>query len=303
MLTRAKGIHPFGPGPESSDPAVKAGPRRWMISAAVLALIGVLCSVGALVLGGGIGDGIASTRQTDPDAAPSVSGSSGWTVSTWPPVDQASASPASASPAGADPSSASPASADPAGASPGQVSPAGSGSAAVARVGTGRLVVVPGSVQAPGRAPSMRVRVEVEEGLGVDAQAFAEFVLATLNDPRGWGHGGTLSFARTDGPAQIRVILAAAPTARRLCTLYSGDPVSCGGGDQAVLDLDHWLDGVSDYAADLTAFREYAVNHEVGHVLGHGNGYCDPGHLAPVMVDQYLGLHGCLRNSWPFPKE
>ena len=283
MLTRAKGIHPFGSAPDSSDPAVKAGPRRWMISAAVLALIGALCSVGALVLGGGLGDGIASTRQTDPDAAPSGSGSSGWTVSTWPPVDPVGTSPASTS--------------------PGEVSPSGPGSAAVARVGTGRLVVVPGSVQAPGRAPSMRVRVEVEEGLGVDAQAFAEFVLATLNDPRGWGHGGTLSFARTDGPAQIRVILAAAPTARRLCTLYSGDPVSCGGGDQAVLDLDHWLDGVSDYAADLTGFREYAVNHEVGHVLGHGNGYCDPGHLAPVMVDQYLGLHGCLRNSWPFPKE
>jgi hypothetical protein len=170
------------------------------------------------------------------------------------------------------------------------------------RVGTGRLAVVPGTARAPGAGGVMRVSVEVEQGTGVDGPAFARFVMDTLNAPESWGRSGALTFARTAGAADFRVILAGAPTARRLCASHAGNQLSCGGGTQAVLDLDQWLDGVPAYAGDLTGFRRWAVNHEVGHVLGHANGFCDPGHLAPVMVQQSLGLHGCRRNPWPYPR-
>jgi hypothetical protein len=168
--------------------------------------------------------------------------------------------------------------------------------------GTGRLLVVPGTAPAPSAAPRMTVRVEVEEGIGADGSAFAAFVMDTLNDPRSWGRGGTRTFARTDGAADFRVILASPDTSAKLCApAQTRGTLSCGGGAKAVITMYRWMNGVPDYGTDLTGYRHYVVNHEVGHVLGHAHAYCDPGHLAPVMVQQTKGLHGCLPNAWPFP--
>jgi hypothetical protein len=180
---------------------------------------------------------------------------------------------------------------------------AGITTTSLVRHGSGRLQVVPGSVPAPRpAAPSMRVRVEVEEGIGVDNGAFAAFVMKTLNDPRGWAHGGRLSFARTDGQADFRVVLASPDSSAQLCApARTEGTTSCGGGDRAVITMFGWLNGIPDYGKNRTGYRQYIINHEVGHVLGHHHTYCTPGRLAPVMVQQTNGLHGCRPNSWPFP--
>jgi len=291
-----------------------------VVSLGVLVTVGAICLGGALVLGDGGGDGgSASVREQATAGGPGgVPSASRWSVSTLQPLQTArrtatrrlapapaavaagalAGAQAAAGSVSAGVSTAAVTDGAPTAAEPGAVTV----KAAVSRVGTGRLGVVQGSVRAPGRAPSMRVRVEVEQGLGVDTAAFARDVLATLNDPQGWGHGGTRSFARTDGAADFRVVLAGSPTAHELCASHAGHPASCGGGELAVINLDQWLDGVPDYRGDLVGFRRYAVNHEVGHVLQHANAYCDPGHLAPVMLQQSEGLHGCLPNPWPYPR-
>jgi Protein of unknown function (DUF3152) len=50
----------------------------------------------------------------------------------------------------------------------------------------------------------------------------------------------------------------------------------------------------------LPTYRQYVVNHEVGHRLGH---MLCPGtrQPAPVMQQQTLGMHGCTVNPWPYP--
>jgi hypothetical protein len=263
-----------------------------VVSVGVLAVVAAICGAGGFLLRDGGGDsGTAAVREPSATEAVASPAPTGWSAATLQPFDSSSAS--TAPPA---PSAVSVPGVPTGGTTPGGVA------AATRRVGTGRLVVVPGAVRAPGRAPSTTVRVEVEQGISVDGAPFARFVMDTLNDSRSWGHNGLRSFARTDGPADLRVVLAGSPTAHQLCISHAGDPGSCGGGDLAVVNLDQWLDGVPEYGSDLAAFRAYAVNHEVGHVLGRPNAFCTPGHLAPVMLQQSDGLRGCLPNAWPFPK-
>ncbi|MFR9801133.1 DUF3152 domain-containing protein [Pseudonocardia sp. RS010] len=169
--------------------------------------------------------------------------------------------------------------------------------------GNGSLAVVPGSTPAPGPGPVRELSVAVEAGLPVDPDAFAGFVMDTLNDPRGWGAGGALSFARTDGAATIHLVLATPGTTNRLCApLDTAGEVSCRNQEMVVLNFRRWVETTAEYADNPTGYRQYLVNHEVGHALGHGHETCPgAGRPAPVMQQQTLGLHGCTHNSWPHP--
>lgn len=180
---------------------------------------------------------------------------------------------------------------------------AGLRSTAVPQRGPGTLVVVPGGANAPGKGKVYRVRVEIEKNLDVDGQAVAAMVMATLNDSRSWGHGGRMTFARTSGKADIRVVLATPQTSAKMCApLVTLGKVSCAEGNAAILTYFRWVTGTPDYGADRAGYRRYLVNHEVGHVLGHHHEFCPgKGKRAPVMMQQTKGLLGCLKNSWPFP--
>ena len=169
--------------------------------------------------------------------------------------------------------------------------------------GTGRFVVAAGSTPAPRRARTVPVRIEVEQGVHVNPAAFATFVTTTLNDPRGWGRDGSVGFARTAADAPLQVVLASPATTDRFCAPLETDAaLSCRTGSRAVINAARWANGTPEYASDLTAYRRYVVNHEVGHWLGHGHETC-PGRGRParVMQQQTLGLDGCARNSWPIP--
>ena len=171
--------------------------------------------------------------------------------------------------------------------------------------GSRRLVALPGEVPAPGSGALHRVRINVEGGLPVDAAVFAGFVMDTLNDPRGWGHDGKRTFARTAGEAELTVTLASPGTTATLCLPYETLGIlSCGKRGHAILTLHRWVLGAASYGeADqrMTDYRRYLINHEVGHVLGLDHARCRRrGALAPVMLPQTKGLWGCRPNPWPF---
>lgn len=181
---------------------------------------------------------------------------------------------------------------------------AGLTSLLVPRSASGRLTVVPGRTRPSGAARVQRVRVEVEKGLDVDGAIFARFVLATLSDPRSWGRGRRIQFVRTDGSADLRVVLASPATSARLCApLRTNGRLSCARRDVAVLTLYRWVKGTPDYGDDTQGYRRYLVNHEVGHLLGHSHQTCPGrGRRAPIMQQQTKGLFGCRKNSWPYPQ-
>ena len=67
-------------------------------------------------------------------------------------------------------------------------------------------------------------------------------------------------------------MLATPSTVNRLCApLITGGIYSCGMYGRAVLNLLRWRYGAPAFHGDMTKYRRYLVNHEVGHLLGHSH--------------------------------
>ena len=177
-------------------------------------------------------------------------------------------------------------------------------SATPAHQGDGTFVVVPGEVPAPGTGEIKTIRIQVERGLEVDAEKFATLVLATLNDPRSWGGDGSQTFARTESSdATLTVSLASPDLVDDLCAPLDTEGLwSCGVERHAVLNSMRWSEGSGIYGDDRVSYREYLINHEVGHVLGYKHVTCSGRNdLADVMVQQSGDALSCVPNGWPFP--
>lgn len=163
---------------------------------------------------------------------------------------------------------------------------------------TGHLATVPGSSPAEGRGPTYRYLVQVERGLPIEPEAFADQVQRVLTDRRGWG--GT--FKRVDhGAVAFRVVLASAGLTDRLCLpLQTNGIYSCFMNGRSVLNWYRWRHGASAYGDDLERYRAYMINHEVGHALGRGHASCPgSGRPAPIMMQQTKGVAPCRPNPWP----
>ena len=149
----------------------------------------------------------------------------------------------------------------------------------------------------------LRYRVLVETDIeGLDLDDFAGTVSSTLDDPRGWSAGGRRFHRAGPGqPYDFTIYLATPRTRDVLCASAGDGYTSCRNGDKVVLNVARWAKGVPGYGASLSVYRQYMVNHEVGHRLGHGHELCPAdGEPAPVMQQQTLGLHGCTANPWPY---
>jgi Protein of unknown function (DUF3152) len=183
------------------------------------------------------------------------------------------------------------------------------GAETYAEQGAGTVAVVDGSSPVYGSGPLSRFVVEVEDGIGVDGATFAAAVEATLGDPRSWGAGGRMSFQRVGAAEastsqyEFKVSLVSPGSMERYCPgVGTGGYTSCRYGERAVINLARWATAVPHYDGDIETYRHYVVNHEVGHALGNGHVDCPgPGQIAPVMLQQTLGLEGCVKNAWPFP--
>lgn len=155
---------------------------------------------------------------------------------------------------------------------------------------------------------SIRYTVEVEKGLGVPQEHFAQIVRAVLTDARGWEQRDGVHFVnvtpaeRAKGEsAQVRIVLGSpAYVDRRCLPLHTGGTLSCHADGNVLLNVRRWAQGADTYGDDITNYRIYLINHEVGHSLGHGHRTCSgAGKRALVMIQQTKSLGGC--TAWPWP--
>lgn len=169
--------------------------------------------------------------------------------------------------------------------------------------------------------PVRFVRVDVEDGVRVDEEALAAFVMETLNDHRGWGSAGRMQFVLTDGAADVRVTLASPYTVATLCPnpheaavlavdgASSASPSAAADDDAepncatlgaAPISSYDWTAGLDAFGDKRTQARRYLINHMVGHVLGEEDTECIEGR-AEITVDQQAMPGACRTNPWPFP--
>ena len=142
-----------------------------------------------------------------------------------------------------------------------------------------------------------RVRTRGVPTRGLDR--FAAVAQATLNDPRGWG-AGSVRFQRVVQGGAFRLWLADRHTiaaADRTCS----PRYSCRVGRDVFINAWRWRHGARTFAdRSLHSYRQYVINHEVGHWLGLDHLECQrAGGAARVMQQQSISLDGCSPRVWP----
>ncbi len=191
--------------------------------------------------------------------------------------------------------------------------------------------IVPGTTPQVGAAQEhlFTYTVEVENGvdtasLGGDG-AIAEMVQTTLANPKSWTHDPRFGFRRIDnGDPDFRISLTSRKTTKSVCGFEIPIDSSCYNSDldRVVVSEVRWVRGATAFEGDIGSYRQYQINHEVGHAVGyHEHQPCETdGGLAPVMMQQTFGTRNndiaildpqgvvpmdgkkCRFNPWPYPR-
>jgi hypothetical protein len=167
--------------------------------------------------------------------------------------------------------------------------------------GAGTWQVIPGTsnpVGTGGRTYKYAIAIEdgVEAGdYGGDKDAFARTVEQFLEDPRSWVGTGEVTVQRVDGTtkADFTISLSSTNTTHQICGFQIQYESSCWDPSigRVVINTARWLRGAKAFSNDIASYRQYAINHEVGHALGHGHEACkENGAPAPVMMQQTFGV-------------
>ena len=146
------------------------------------------------------------------------------------------------------------------------------------------------------------ISIKVESGLNLELNCLSNMIIGILNDSRGWSTIEDRVFQIVDSEnADFNIVFAKPETVDELCyPLQTNGIYSCRNEKNVVINMFRWLSGAKDFGTDLSTYRIYLINHEVGHFLGWGHSDCPSDNaLAPVMMQQSKSTDGCLPNGWP----
>jgi hypothetical protein len=197
--------------------------------------------------------------------------------------------------------------------------------------------IIPGAEPQVGQGTTkvFTYTVEVEDGIDTTSfggdDGFARMVSQTLSNPKSWTHNPQFGFLHVDGgKPDFRISLTTPMTLREGCGYEIPIETSCfnpsyapdglSGQPRVFLNEARWVRGAVPFQGDIGSYRQYLINHEVGHAIGYQRHEPCPeeGVLAPVMMQQTFSTNNndaarfdpewvkpdgrtCRFNPWPFP--
>lgn len=169
--------------------------------------------------------------------------------------------------------------------------------------GVGTFKAVGGSGPRLGEANAPKFRkyaIAIEDGVkpadyNDDATAFGRTIDGFLSDPRSWIGTKTVALQRVEANQNpdFTIILTSTKTTHAICGKEIPFETSCWDKDtrRVIINTARWVRGAMAYGNDLAGYRNYVINHEVGHALGNGHAACaENGAPAPVMMQQTFGV-------------
>lgn len=132
------------------------------------------------------------------------------------------------------------------------------------------------------------------------------FLLDLYNDSRSWG-GASHTFGAVTRKADADVIISMTTTEelRRIFPSAKMEKWSITNAasypPHIYFNTENWNAGHRTSGhKDITAYRHYVGNHEMGHAIGYSHKHCTtPGKRACIMQQQTHGTQGCLTSEWP----
>ncbi|TSD50488.1 DUF3152 domain-containing protein [Rhodococcus sp. KBS0724] len=197
--------------------------------------------------------------------------------------------------------------------------------------GGGTWHIVPGTTGKVGQGTEREFTYTVEIEDGVDTtgfggdESYGRMIDQTLANPKSWTNDPKVAFRRIDsGSPDFRISLTSQMTIREGCGYEIELEGSCynPGMDRVLLNEPRWVRGAISFQGDIGSYRQYQINHEVGHAIGYAQHQpCETeGGLAPIMMQQTFGtanndiavldpdgvvpMNGltCRFNPWPYPR-
>jgi hypothetical protein len=179
--------------------------------------------------------------------------------------------------------------------------------------------IVPGATPKLGQGTAKTFTYTVE--------AFARMVTETLANPKSWTHNPQFAFTRIDnGLPDFRISLSSPMTVREGCGYEIQLEASCynpaynQNQPRVLINEARWVRGAMPFQGDIGSYRQYLINHEVGHAIGYQRHEpcSENGALAPVMMQQTFSTNDndasrfdpetvhpdgktCRFNPWPYP--
>ena len=201
-------------------------------------------------------------------------------------------------------------------------------------VGAKTWHIVPGAEPQVGQgtAKVFTYTVEIEDGIDTTTfggdDGFARMVSQTLANPKSWTHNPQFALTRIDsGVPDFRVSLSSPMTVREGCGYEIALETSCynpaykpDAQPRVFINEARWVRGAVPFEGDVGSYRQYLINHEVGHAIGYQRHEpcAENGDLAPVMMQQTFSMSDndaarfdpetvkpdgktCRFNPWPYP--